>query len=133
MEIRHLSPAGDSTNIAAVDVHAHFGVYANSKHDFANQLMSGDASTVARYAGLARAQFTVVSPLRALTPRGHGDVLGGNEAAGNAVRQTAGLLQWVVIDPCMAASFEQAARMLEDPKCVGIKIHPEEHLYPIAE
>jgi predicted TIM-barrel fold metal-dependent hydrolase len=42
-------------------------------------------------------------------------------------------LQWVVIDPLKPETYDQADEMLQLPKCVGIKIHPEEHGYPIAE
>ena len=43
------------------------------------------------------------------------------------------LLGWVVVDPTKPRTYEQAAEMLEMPDFVGIKIHPEEHGYPITE
>jgi len=39
----------------------------------------------------------------------------------------------VVVDPHNPRTFEQARRRLRLPWCAGIKIHPEEHDYPIAE
>jgi hypothetical protein len=66
-------------------------------------------------------------------PRGHADPVAGNEEAYRVVEQTEGLLQWVVLHPGLPATFEQAREMLKRPKCVGIKIHPEEHAYPIAK
>jgi predicted TIM-barrel fold metal-dependent hydrolase len=38
-----------------------------------------------------------------------------------------------VIDPTKPATYVQAEEMLKLPRCVGIKVHPEEHGYPIAE
>jgi hypothetical protein len=37
------------------------------------------------------------------------------------------------LNPLQPATFDQAREMLKQPKCVGIKIHPEEHVYPITE
>jgi len=60
-------------------------------------------------------------------------VMGGNEDAAQCVDREDGLLQWVVIDPTRPDTYRQADEMLSRPKCVGIKIHPEEHCYPIRE
>jgi len=49
------------------------------------------------------------------------------------IPETDGLLQWVIIDPERPQTFEQADQMLAHPRCVGIKIHPEEHVYSIRE
>lgn len=43
------------------------------------------------------------------------------------------LYQWVVIDPRNDKTFKQAERMLEDSKCVGIKLHPVYHKYSLEE
>jgi predicted TIM-barrel fold metal-dependent hydrolase len=66
-------------------------------------------------------------------PRLKADAVVGNEEAVGVVAQTPGLLQWVVVNPLQPRTYEQAERMLKSPKCVGIKIHPEEHGYPIRE
>lgn len=47
--------------------------------------------------------------------------------------ETAGLYQWVVIDPRNARTFAQADSMLGGGKCVGIKLHPYYHKYTLAE
>jgi predicted TIM-barrel fold metal-dependent hydrolase len=52
--------------------------------------------------------------------------------AAQDVRDTPGLLQWVVIDPTEPETYDQARQMLAEPWCVGIKIHPESHQYPIT-
>ena len=44
-----------------------------------------------------------------------------------------GLLQWAIVNPWQPETYNQAAELLKNPKCVGIKIHPEEHCYKITE
>jgi len=77
--------------------------------------------------------LTIVSPLSALLPRFQADAVAGNIEAARIVSQTPGLKQYVVIDPRRAETYTQAAQMLAQPQCAGIKIHPEEHGYPIRE
>src|SRR5690349_12948606 len=95
--------------------------------------MTADAAEVARRAALNNIEWTIVSPLEALLPRFKGDVVAGNRSAARDVAATPGLLQYVVIDPRVPETYEQADEMLRQPHCVGIKIHPEEHGYPVAE
>lgn len=120
--------------ISAIDVHAHYGRYFRSgMSPLCNEFMSGDACEVSIRSKAASIEWTIVSPLTALLPRGGGDAAAGNVEAEKVVAETAGLLQYVVIDPRNAGTFEQAREMLRNPRCVGIKIHPEEHCYPISE
>ena len=121
-------------DIPSVDVHAHYGPYKNAKHELINSFMTRDASFVARCAEQANTRYMVVSPMAAFMPRGEkNDTIRANEDAVRVVEQTERFLQWVVIDPRKKQTYEQAAEMLALPKCVGIKIHPEEHVYPILE
>ena len=119
--------------IKAIDVHAHYGDYVRGPDERRDDFMSRDADFVVRCARLANTECSVVSPLQALMPRGGGDPVSGNTDAAAVVAETEGLLQWVVIDPAKPQTYEQAADMLQTPKCVGIKIHPEEHVYPVSE
>jgi predicted TIM-barrel fold metal-dependent hydrolase len=86
-----------------------------------------------RRARHAHIVLTIVSPLTALLPRFHGDTVAGNIEAARVVAATPGLKQYVVIDPRRAETYLQAEAMLAQPQCAGIKIHPEEHGYPIRE
>jgi predicted TIM-barrel fold metal-dependent hydrolase len=119
--------------IQAIDVHAHYGRYDRGRADMVNEFMTGDAAVVVRRAGQANIRLSIVSPLTALLPRFGGDPVAGNVEAARVVAETDGLLQWVVIDPTKPQTYAQAEEMLRLPKCVGIKIHPEEHGYPIME
>lgn len=119
--------------IQAIDVHAHYGNYDRGKPDIVNEFMMGDARVVADRARRANIRLTIVSPLEALLPRGRGNAVSGNRNAARTVAETPGLLQYVVIDPREPETYRQAEAMLQLPSCVGIKIHPEEHVYPINE
>lgn len=122
-----------TTSIPAIDVHAHYGIYDRGSPDVINDFMTGSGQVVADRATQSNIRLTIVSPLLALLPRGHGDAVAGNIEAAKVVAATPGLLQYVVIDPRVPETYRQAEEMLQLPKCVGIKIHPEEHIYHINE
>jgi hypothetical protein len=114
----------------AIDVHAHYGTYWRTHNEpLTNDFHSASADEVARRARAARIAWTVVSPLSGLLPRGDADAALGNTEAARIVPDCPGLLQWVVIDPTREATYSQAEEILKEPHCVGIKIHPEEHVY----
>lgn len=116
----------------AIDVHGHYGTYIR-RGDDSDAFCSGDAADVARRARAAGIALTIVSPLSALLPRFQANAVAGNIAAARVVAQTPGLRQYVVIDPQRTETYAQAEEMLAQPQCIGIKIHPEEHGYPIRE
>ncbi len=123
-----------STDVRAVDVHAHYGLYQREKASaLLESFSTGDADEVVRRAEQANVRITVVSPLSGLLPRGDCDVVKGNMEARETVRNRPSLRQWVILHPTVAETYEQAVDILKDRCCVGIKLHPEEHCYPIAE
>jgi uncharacterized protein len=122
-----------TATVSAIDVHGHYGDYDRGTPDLVNELMSADAAVVAERARRANVRLTIVSALEALLPRGRGDAVAGNRNAARIIEATPGLLQYVVIDPRQPETYQQAEEMLQRPKCVGIKIHPEEHVYPIND
>jgi hypothetical protein len=120
--------------IPAIDVHGHYGRYVRAGDgSLLDSLSSGDAADVVRRGAAVNIVLTFVSPLTALLPRFAGDAVAGNVEAARVVADTPRLKQYVVIDPRRAETYEQANEMLPQPRCVGIKIHPEEHGYPIRE
>ena len=123
-----------ASNIAAIDVHGHYGCMDRGPSaKLWNEFMSGDSEEVVRRARDVNVRWTIVSPLTAFMPRGHGDTYAGNIEAAKIVERMPELLQYVVIDPRDDRTFLQASEMLQRARCVGIKIHPEEHIYPISE
>jgi predicted TIM-barrel fold metal-dependent hydrolase len=124
---------GSTHNIPAIDVHGHYGAYDRGPGHPFNTYMSADAAAVAARAAHARIRLTIVSPLRGLMPRGSGDAVAGNQEAARLVQDVPGLRQYVILDPRRADTYRQADALLGQPFCVGIKLHPEEHVYPIRE
>lgn len=117
----------------AIDVHAHYGPYSPGGDSHARWCMSGTAAEVAERGRAARTQWTIVSPTTGLFPRGHVNPVAGNEEAALTVPATPGLLQYVIVSPLHPETYDQARRMFASRTCVGIKLHPEEHRYPIRE
>jgi len=95
--------------------------------------MSADAEEVVKRARIANTRLTIVSSMQALSAESEEDVLKSNISAEQIISKTDGLLLWVVVDPTRPKTYDQAAQLLQRPKCVGIKIHPEGHNYPITE
>lgn len=121
------------TTIHAIDVHAHYGAYVRGQNELLDRWSSASADEVVARATAAETRLTVVSPLAGLLPRGSADVVAGNDEATRIVQETDGLLQWVIVHPLEPRTFDQAADLLQQPQCVGIKLHPEEHEYAISE
>jgi len=121
-------------DIPAIDVHGHYGEY-NRKNvrPLLKEFMSASAAAVVERNLLAGVHWTIASPIQALVPRGGADPVGGNDHAFRTVAKTAGMKQYVVVDPLKPKTYEQAKLMLKAPHCVGIKMHPEEHQYPITK
>ncbi len=118
----------------AIDVHGHFGKYTDdNKIKLIEEFMSADAEEVARRARIANTKLTIVSSLQALMPKSEEDVLRANIDAEHIISKTDGLLLYAVVNPTNPGSYDQAVELLKRPKCVGIKIHPEQHNYPITK
>ena len=120
--------------IEAIDVHAHYGTwYRPDAPRLMCDWMSANGAAVVNRAKEVNVTTTVVSPLSGLMPRGEADTVAGNIEGARVTAETEGLLQWVIANPLQPDTFRQAEEMLSQPQCVGIKIHPEEHIYPICE
>ena len=119
--------------IQAIDVHAHLGTYAFN-NELHRRFMTGDAERVVSLAARARTECTVVSHMQAFFPQDAQDVAGANEAAASLAEASGGRLRfWAVLDPANAKNFDQVEELLRHPCCAGIKVHPEQHTYMIAD
>lgn len=117
--------------IQAIDIHAHLGVY-NSQGAMYQQLMTGDAARLAMLAARANTGITIVSGMRGFFPDGAYDILAGNEEARIAAETEPSLRFWAIFDPRDPAVVAQVETLLAHPRCMGLKIHPELHAYPIT-
>lgn len=121
------------SDIPAIDSHAHFGRYVHTD-PLISEFSSGEGGVVTQRAKACGVQWTIASPLAGLLPRGRTvDVAPANDAGFREVPTVPGLLQYVIVNPLQPKTYDQARRMLKSPWCVGIKIHPEEHAYRIAD
>src|SRR6185436_7470497 len=101
------------TNIPAIDVHGHYGdCRIEGSGELAERFMSATAGEVAKRALACGVEWTLVSPLAGLFPRGRGDAVSANELAFAEVPKISGLLQYVIVNPLQPETFDQARRML---------------------
>ncbi|MCH2210250.1 MAG: hypothetical protein MK110_03040 [Fuerstiella sp.] len=106
----------------AIDVHAHYGICQRADASVLfNDWVSADAATVVDRASQADIRLTIVSPLSGLLPRGQADAVSANREAGEIVRNTPGLRQWVIVHPYQPETFVQAAELLRTPLVCGYK------------
>lgn len=118
---------------SAIDAHGHYGAYPH-ENALLGRFSSATAEEVVRRAAASGIDWTVVSPLAGLMPRGRETpVEPANAQAFKEIPQVRGLLQYVIVNPLQPRTYDQAREMLQAPWCVGIKIHPEEHAYRIAD
>jgi len=118
-------------DVRAIDVHGHYGRSIDQPCALANRFMSASPAEVVRRARAGNIEWTLVSPLAGLMIKAHHDTARANRDAFRRVPGQPGLLQWFVLNPFCRETFEQGSEMLQAPWCVGIKIHPEQHRYPI--
>lgn len=122
----------DIRRIVAIDTHTHInhGVPGDSKAERLNVVsaMEDWLRKVNLAAGIDR---MLCSTFASVTSPDH--VFAENEYLARRVEQADYLYQWVVVEPRDERTYEQAERMLQAPKCVGIKLHPLSHKYSWEE
>jgi predicted TIM-barrel fold metal-dependent hydrolase len=120
-------------SLRAIDIHGHVGRYKGSALDLIDGFYSGGPEVVLRRAAIANVEYTFVSPFGAIFTQHGGNSVAANTELAAEIQRFPGLFHWVVVEPERPATFDQAEKMLTTPRCVGIKIHPEMHGYPIKK
>ncbi len=123
----------DGAMLQAIDVHGHAGIYCGAAYQLLNDFYTGGIEIVRERASVARIEITIVSALASLLPRGNADPVRGNEELEREISGNLCFRQWVVVDPRIPETFEQAKRTIKNGHGIGIKIHPEEHVYRIRD
>ena len=116
--------------IKAIDIHSHYdhGSKYDRGDDEAHCTQLDYIKSMYDSANIEIAFFsTFASVLSSET------VLEENEYNYKIVHENDWMYQWVVVEPYIDETFEQAKYMLESQKCVGIKIHPYNHKYSLGE
>lgn len=119
--------------VPAIDFHSHYGPMRCAGSYYPGAIENTSAEHLLRSMSLANIAVSVNSHNYALLTRGNGDVLRGNEMLMESVDAMKGVYGWAVVNPLVPESLAQAREMLRHPKILGIKVHPEEHVYPIRE
>ncbi len=128
-----MTAVSDIQSFRAIDIHGHVGSYKGSALDLIDGFYSGGPEDVLRRAAFGNIEYTFVSPLRAIFIHYGGDSVAANRELAAEIQRFPGLFHWAVVEPGRPETFTQADDFLQTPRCVGIKIHPELHKYPIKD
>lgn len=117
-----------------VDVHAHFG----KPDGFPQSVLEKEMYLIslAKLEEIYRSQgirAACISPMEGIFPKNEDELLDANCSMEALSQIHDWIYQWVIIHPRMPKSFYQAEKMLQNEKCVGVKIHPDAHKYAIEE
>ena len=118
----------------AIDVHGHCGAY-RGYDGLAAKLMNAPAEVVARRAAECAIGLTVVSELSAFdpSPEEKVDVDAANARAVSSVEPIDTLRFYAVLNPLSDGWETNTARLLQHPKCVGVKLHPRWNYWRVDE
>ncbi|MEA4965494.1 MAG: amidohydrolase family protein [Oscillospiraceae bacterium] len=115
--------------LSAIDVHSHFGpVHSPVTGD---RIQNGTEEYLIRTMALSKIAVSINSSRYAIMPRGSGYTVEGNNQILAAAEALEGVYVWATVDPHQPETFLQAEEMLQHPKVLGVKIHPEEHEYDL--
>lgn len=117
---------------APVDIHCHFnqGCPLDAKDSVLHSNDPVFVQAAYRHIGIQWGGFSTLASV--YHPGGEG-VVESNEWLHHFAAQEDWVRQWVVVEPRLPESFQQAERMLQSPKTLGIKIHPVFHKYDLGE
>lgn len=121
--------------LKAIDVHSHFGALVRSEEPVDGfPRYYTETEYLLQNMKLARIGISINSSFYSLMPRGFGEAAASNRMVLEELDNLdPGICVWAVVNPLELASYDTAAELLQHPRCMGIKVHPEEHLYPILE
>ena len=120
----------ENRKFPAFDIHSHLdhgavGEVSQTLNDCSLEFLTSEAR---RFNVFGTAYSTYASVLGA-----GGDIVAENEYLFDLAQENKEVYQWVVVHPDIKKTFEQAERMLEGDKVLGIKLHPPMHKYRLAD
>lgn len=118
---------------APIDIHTHFNHGAEGEYDtpaYAGTHRNGLDFLKGEYARFGIGAYAASTYAAVMSDRG---IPEENAFLHEMLRADAQLFQWVVIHPEKPESFRQAEELLEHPRVLGLKIHPQLHGYRICE
>lgn len=118
--------------LKAVDVHAHYGdPDCFPQKGVEKECLRLSLEALKREYERQHIVAACLSPMEGIFPADENMLLTANSLTEQLSREYDWFYQWVVVDPLFPASYRQAEEMLKNRKCVGVKIHPDAHGYPI--
>ena len=118
----------------AIDIHGHFGdPSCFPQKGLEKEFMRLDLEQLKAEYDRQQISAACLSPMEAIFPADEITLLRANDYMAELARTCDWLYQWVVVDPLLPASYQQAEALLPERKCAGVKIHPDAHGYPIRE
>lgn len=120
--------------IPAIDVHAHIGNpegFPKKKKE--KEFFSLTIKELEEQIKRAEVRAVFASPMEGIFPFGPHTATSANESIRELVQDVPWLYQWAVVHPKQPETYRQAEKLLRTDKCVGIKIHPDAHGYPISQ
>ena len=122
------------TAIKAIDVHSHFGEWDITTAPVKEfPLFETDVDYLLQNMEYANIGISINSHMHSFIPRKRGNSFLCNQLCFAIVDKHPNLYMWAVVNPLQPETYAQAAEFLKEEKCLGIKIHPEEHCYPIKQ
>ena len=120
--------------IPAIDVHGHCGAWGGYP-ELTAELLNASIDVVSQRALSCRIQLTLVSELSAFDPAPNrpADVNQANRSAAEGSEQYDNIQFYAVINPKNDGWQAKTDKLLEHPKCVGVKLHPRWNYWSIEE
>lgn len=116
----------------AIDIHAHFGNPEGfPQRSLEKKMYRISLEVLKKIYAQQGVTAACVSPMEGIFPDNADVLLDANSYMEELAEANDWLYQWVIVNPLMPESFQQAERILKNRKCVGVKIHPDAHNYPI--
>ncbi len=124
----------DIRNIKAIDFHSHVGNWNLEKSPLDSYtFVNSEESFLKDNMTFANICISINSHCYGISPRGNTDAVTGNKLGIEIAERHPGVYLWAVVNPLQPATYAQATEFINREKCLGIKIHPEEHSYPIKQ
>ena len=119
---------------SAIDIHAHFGDPACfPQQGQAKEFLRLSLPEFRDSCKRARVTAACVSPMEAIFPKNGTALLEANRSLAELANREPWIYQWAVLDPLFPESYEQVDALLDSPKCIGIKLHPDGHGYALSQ
>ena len=118
----------------AVDIHAHYGnpeLFPKQGREV--ECIRLPLEELEEEYGRLAITAACFSPIEGLYSSDEDMLLRANERTWELSERYGWFYQWAVVNPLMPASFRQAEELLKNRKCVGVKLHPDIHGYPLED